>query len=1014
METTASLWECAEFTVTSYKLEVGHTPGAPLFMMITRLFTALAPSPEYVGMMANVMSCLASAFCIMFLYWTISHMARRIYTRKGMELTQTNVWTAIGAGVIGALAYAFTDTFWFSAIESEVYALSSMFTALVVWLMLKWEDHADEPHATRWLVLIAYMMGLSIGVHILNLLTIPALVFIFYFRKFQNPTWKGILITTLVAVGMIGIVNGILIPYTVAVGAWLDSICVNLLGLPINTGIIVFALLLFALLGLGIWLSHKAGKVILNTGLLMLTVILIGFSSYASVTIRSVANPPMNSNKPDNPYALLSLLNRDQYGNKPMLFGAYYDTPISDYTYTNKVYVGDSGKYEEIRYANGYVYPSEYIRFFPRIWNRARADAYPEWAAFKTKIVTQNDESGQPQQYRTYDFGNIIRTGSEASDYFVEPTFAENLYFFFNYQFRYMYWRYFMWNFVGRQSDIQATNSVITDGSWLSGITPLDQMYLGPQDNLPSEIATNKGRNKYYFLPFLLGFLGLIFQLNRDPKNFSISMWLFVMMGFALVIYFNISPNEPRERDYIYAGSFYAFCIWIGLGVAAIKDIIVKLTKKDNLTPAIVATVACAVVPTILIAQNWDDHDRSHRTIVPDIGTNYLESTLPNSIIMNYGDNDTFPLWYAQEVLGVRTDVKIMNMSYLAGEWYIDEMKTRSNDATPVPFSMPRSKYTFKNEAVPVLEVIESLKGRQDLKNVIDWIASDDQRSQVQLIDKSWTDYIPTRKFSLPVNKENVLASGIVKPEDADLIVDTIHIDLPENKRQLTRDEVMFLDLLANFDWKRPLFFTQIYSLSRLDRNLLNYLQFDGYAYRLVPIKTPVTANGVGRIDTNYVWPRMMEQFSYGNINHPKAYVDSFVSYNLEAAGARASFGRLAKQLLIEGDTIRAVQALDRGVELLPFSQLRYASGSTLPIIEGYYLAGEMDKGDEISNDYYNVLREYIAYYLRFTGNKEELVAPILNQYIYDYDDLLRLAYAFKRRGLIDEMTKFYNENDLM
>ena len=890
MEPVSSLWDCSEFIATSYKLEVGHPPGAPLFMMLARLATLFAfGNPDYVGIAVNAMNSLASAFCILFLFWTITHLARRLVTRDGAQLTAANTWAVLGAGAVGALAYTFTDTFWFSAVEGEVYALSSMFTALVVWLMLKWEEQADEPHASRWIVLIAYLMGLSIGVHILNLLCIPALVFIYYFRKTATVTWRGIALSTLVSGAMIVFVNNIIIPYTVWIGAQIDTLFVNTFGLPVNSGITLFALALIIGLGWAAWAAHRRGRVLLNIILLSTTMILVGYSSYASVTIRAAANPPMNSNNPNNPHALLSLLNRDQYGDRPLLYGAQYSAPPEGVKEKKVWYLDEDGKYKTATVLTGYTHAPEFMQLFPRMWNYSKGEkAYKEWAAYRTKTETLRDDKGEvlrdaqgrPMRGETLDFGRKrAYTDSYGETRTVtEPTFWENVHFFFNYQLSYMYWRYFMWNFVGRQSDIQPSRTTITDGNWLSGIRWIDEKYVGPQDNLPREIAENKGRNTYYFLPFLLGLIGLVYQLNRDQRNFSIVLWLFVMMGIALVFYFNQTPSEPRERDYIYAGSFYAFSIWIGLGVMCVREWVGKLTRKDNVATSAIATAVCCCVPAILAAQNWDDHDRSHRYVARDIGYNYLMTCLPNSIIMNFGDNDTFPLWYNQEVEGVRPDVRIMNTSYLDGSWYIDEMKHRYNESAPVPFSLPQHKYAMaENDFIYVEDVFQEPK---PIKQVIDFIRSDAPISRIKLDEQLAVDFIPTRTLLLPVNKENAVKSGIVKPEDAHLMVDTITINLQASS--LRKSEMMLLDLLANFDWERPLYVTSPSLVANF--GLQDYLQFDGYAYRLVPIKTTYTDLwNAGRIDTDLLYHNLMEVYRYGNVADPRVYVDTFVNYNFNA-----------------------------------------------------------------------------------------------------------------------------------
>ena len=1019
MEPVSSLWDCSEFIATSYKLEVGHPPGAPLFMMLARLATLFAfGNPEYVGMAVNAMNSIASAFCILFLFWTITHLARRLVTRDGRELSAANVWAVLGAGAVGALAYTFTDTFWFSAIEGEVYALSSMFTALVVWLMLKWEEEADHPHASRWIVLIAYLMGLSIGVHILNLLTIPALVFIYYFRTTPSVTWRGLVGATLIAGAILLVINGIIIPYTVYVGAMFDLFFVNTLGLPVNSGMVFFALALIGGLGWASWATHKRGKVLWNIVLLSTTMILVGFSSYASVTIRAAANPPMNSNKPDNPHALLSVLNRDQYGDRPLLYGAYYSAPPADYKEKHVYYLDEDGKYKPASIITGYTHAPEFMHLFPRMWNRSKGEKdYKQWAAYRTKTDYVRDDSGElvrdaqgrPLRQEVVDFGRK-RTFDDGYGLqtIVEPTFGENLSYFFNYQLSYMYWRYFLWNFVGRQSDIQPSASTITDGNWLSGIRFIDEAFLGPQDSLPREIAENRGRNTYYFLPFILGLIGLVYQLNRDQRNFSIVMWLFIMTGIALVVYFNSAPSEPRERDYVYAGSFYAFCIWIGFGVLAVRDFVAWLTKRNNVAAAAVATAVCMGVPTILAAQNWDDHDRSGRYMARDIGWNYLMSTLPNSIILNYGDNDTFPLWNNQEVYGVRPDVRIMNTSYLGGEWYIDEMKTRANDAAGVPFSLPKSKYTYNNDWIPVNNRIDRAV---EIGQVIDFIRSDDPRTKIALEDGTQTDYIPTKRIALPVNKENALAAGIVAEKDRELMVDTVYINL--RKSALDKSQLMILDMLANFDWKRPIYMTQIYIFQ--DLGLLDYLQFDGYAYRFVPILTPVDNPWeIGRVDVDYAVPLLRDTFRYGNLADPDVYVDYFLQYNLSASHARDAFARVAKELLRQERPEEAVELLDLGLERLPTSQIRFTDTNTYPFLEAYYAAGAMgvegavEKGDALLEEYAQTLIEYIEYYLRFEGVQGDMVSSIVDDKLEELGDLYYLASYAGRRDIIAQLNAYY------
>lgn len=982
IEPTASLWDCSEFIATSYKLEVGHPPGAPLFMMISRLFAIFAPNPQTVAIMINSMSALASAATILFLFWSITHLGRRALGKSEDELTLPQTVAILGAGLIGAIAYTFTDTFWFSAVEGEVYALSSMFTAVVFWAILKWENVADQPHANRWLVLIAYLTGLAIGVHLLNLLIIPSIVLIYYFKKYPVVTKWGIVKAAGVAAAILIASMFVIIPGTVQLGAFFDRMFVNAFGLPINSGITFYAFALLGLLGWGVYYTHKKGKVLANTIVLCTTVIILGYSSYASVIIRSSVQPPMNSNNPSNAYGLLSLLNRDQYGARPLFKGPYYSSPPIAYAEKDTYYVGDDSTYQKASVISGLEYPSQFEFFFPRMSSAKESDiaAYHNWVDIKGRNVPFQDQ--------------MINV----------PTFGENMKFFFAYQLNFMYWRYFLWNFVGRQSDVQSTGE-ITDGNWLSGIKPIDEIFLGPQDDLPSEMANNKGRNTYYFLPFLLGIIGLVFQLNRDGKNFTVVMTLFIMTGVAIAVYLNSPPAEPRERDYVYAGSFYAFCIWIGFGVLALYRAIGRWFKKENVTTAVAATAICAVVPALLGAQNWDDHDRSHRYTARDIGHNYL-NLLPNAIIMNYGDNDTFPLWYAQEVEGERTDVRVMNMSYLGGEWYIDQMKLKSNDSEPVPFSMPRSKYTYVNEFVPVQDLF---KKPIPIKQAIDFFKSDDARTKATLGSKS-VDYLPSKQLVIPVNKQNVLDAGIVKAKDADLILDSITITISKNN--IDRSELMVLDLLANFDWKRPLYFTGYEPIAGI--GLTDYLQMDGFSYLLVPIKTPSTnVLNAGRIDTQSLYPKLMEEYRYGNFKDPRVYADYFVQNIMSTSRARIQFNRLADKLLAEGDTLRAVAVLDRSAEEMPFSQIRH-NYYTIGMIEGYYRAGAYDKGNALLNEYARILEENAGYFLRFTGRKAELVDDRLRNDVGLLYELFKVAEKYHQTEEADKIKKFFVAQGLM
>lgn len=977
MEPTASLWDCSEFIATSYKLEVGHPPGAPLFMMIMRFFQLFAPSPEYAAVLGNTMSALASGFTVLFLFWTITMLALKWFGKKGEELSRGETWAVIGAGLIGALAYAFTDTFWFSAVEGEVYALSSFFTAVVFWAMLKWEQVADEPHANRWLVLIAYLMGLSIGVHLLNLLAFPAMVFIYYFKKYPTITKKGVLGAFGVSVAVVIFVLYIICPWTIKLGAYTDLLFVNTFGLPVNSGMATYAVLLFAALAWGVWYTYKKQKVVLNTFVLMTAVVILGYSSYASVIIRSAANPPMNSNDPSNPFGLLTLLSRDQYGSRPLVTGYPYSSPVTKVKEKTYYYINDENRYTPYTVTTGYKSPSEFKMLFPRLHSMDHEAQYKEWVDIQ---------------------GRQIMYGGEV---FTVPTFGENLTFFFRYQLNFMYWRYFMWNFVGRQNDNQADGGVL-DGNWLSGIDFIDEMYLGPQEDLPDEMANNRGRNRYYFLPFILGILGILTQLKKDGRGFTVVMWLFFMTGIAIILYLNQAPGEPRERDYVFAASFYAFSIWIGLGVLWAYNALLKVAKRRRVSAA-VATVLCLSVPVILCAENWDDHTRAHRYIARDFGANYLETCLPNAIIMNYGDNDTFPLWYNQEVESVRPDVRIMNLSYLGGEWYIDQMKLKVNDSDPVPFTIPQELYYGTNGRI---DVHDNTGRAESIQDVLAWIKSTDPRTKITYGETAYS-YIPAKTLLLPVDKENAIAAGIIKPEEAELALDTIRFTIPGNS--LLRSEMMLLDLLANFDWKRPLYFTQPHTIQAL--GLQDYLQQDGFAYRFVPFKTPYRYTTAGRIDTEYLYDNLMNKFRYGNLKDPRVNVDYFCRYTVTATQVRGTFARLAMQLVVEGDSLRAEQVLDRAMKEFPPAQIPHTYPGSFMLIEAYYRAGNAAKANALLEEYAGSLKQYVAYYMKFPPNKQEFVMNRLEENVYFLTYLISLAEEHgqqeQARSLDEFLTSF-------
>jgi hypothetical protein len=796
VEPTVSLWDCGEFISTSVGLQVGHPPGAPLFMIISRFFAFFAPSPEKQALMINIMSALASAFTILFLFWTITYLAKKLVVGKEESCGMGQLVAIMSAGMIGALAYAFSDTFWFSAVEGEVYALSSLLTAVVFWAILKWESVADEPYANRWLVFIAYLTGLSIGIHLLNLLVIPSIVFIYYFKKY-NPSRNGVILSAIISIIILGATLLVNTEWLLVVAGWFELAFVNGLGLPFNTGVAIYAILLVAGLVFGIRHTLRKNRTVLNTILTCFAVMLIGFSSYAMVVIRSVSNPPIDENSPDNVFALLSYIQREQYGQEPLFHGPYYNAPLVAAKEGAPVYYQNekTGRYDIIDRHPKYVYDKRFTTLFPRMYS-PRADhvqGYHQWA--DEPVYSVDDEQRQV------------------------PSFWNNLKFLFNYQIGHMYVRYFMWNFSGRQNDTQS-NGDFRYGNWITGIPLVDEILVGNQTDLPDRLKNAKSRNSYYMLPLLLGIIGLCFQYKqgkRGKQDFWVVMLLFFFTGIAIVLYLNQSPYQPRERDYAYAGSFYAFAIWVGLGVLSLWE---GLRKKIPSLPAAASVLAvCLVaVPGNMAAENWDDHDRSGRYATIAHAKNYLNSCAPNAILFTFGDNDTFPLWYAQEVEGVRRDIRVVNLSLLAGDWYIDQMKRRAYEAPGVPISFTKEQYhTGKRDLIPIVERFDRAF---NLKDVMAYVGSDMPDSKLTNVYQKPVDYIPSSRVYIPVDSGKVLANGTVRPEDAGKIVNRLEITLP--KKTLNKSELMVLDIIANNDWDRPIYFG-------IGMGSDNYLKYDTY-----------------------------------------------------------------------------------------------------------------------------------------------------------------------------------------
>ena len=1065
IEPTASFWDCPEFITTGYKLEVGHPPGAPFFMLTANLFSQFASDATQVAKMVNIMSALMSAACILFLFWSITHLTKKLICPDDKEMTTGKLITIMGSGLVGALAYTWSDTFWFSAVEGEVYAYFSLFTAVVFWLILKWENRANEPHSDRWLILIAYLTGLSIGVHLLNLLCIPAIVLVYYYKKNPTANLKGSLIALagsmiLVAVVLYGIVPGI-----VKVGGWFELLFVNDFGLPFNTGVIIYMIILAAsiiwgvyesytvksrkrmnisflttvgLLGIPFyghgWSSVFIGIIVLailaiylfanigekyrvsartlNTSLLAMMMIVVGYSSYAVIVIRSSANTPMDQNSPEDIFTLGEYLGREQYGTRPLFYGqTYASKPALKPTEGGCVYDVEEGapvyqrkekerpdekdSYEIVRHKTEYKYAQNML--FPRMYSDAHAQAYEDWLGGVEGRQVPYDQCGEMIMVKI-------------------PTQWDNIKFFFIYQLNYMYWRYFMWNFAGRQNDIQGQGE-IEHGNWITGISFIDNMLIGDQTLLPSELKNNKGHNVFYCLPLILGLIGLFWQAYKGEKGiqqFWIVFFLFFMTGLAIVLYLNQTPQQPRERDYAYAGSFYAFAIWIGLGVAAIAE---YLSKKINEKPAaILASVVCLLVPVQMVSQTWDDHDRSDRYTCRDFGQNYLNSVPEkgNPILFTNGDNDTFPLWYNQETEGVRTDVRVCNLSYLQTDWYIDQMRRPAYDSPSVPINWDRIDYVSgHNEAVYVRPdamptILEFYKKNPEeaakefgdnpyeLKNILEhWVRSPKEDLQM----------IPTDSIVIKLDKEAIKRSGMLTP---DSIPEYMHISL-KGKRVLYKSELMMLEMLANTNWERPMYMA-ITVGSDNHLNLTNNFLQEGLAYRITPFDNAKLGR---RLDSEKMYDNLMNKFKFGGIDKPGIYIDENVMRMCYTH--RRVFAQLIEKLMKEGKKDKALAALDYAEKMIPAYNVPYDwQNGAVQMAEAYYQLGETEKADKIMDALANKAIEYLTWYLSLDNSQFFVSSREFEYHIALLNEELKLMEKYKSKlsdnysGKLDELYGMY------
>ena len=1029
IEPTASFWDCPEFITTGYKLEIGHPPGAPFFMLTANLFSHFASDPTQVARMVNTMSALLSATCILFLFWTVTHLTRKLILKDWSSLTTSKLIAIEASGLVGALIYTFSDTFWFSAVEGEVYAYSSAFTAVVFWLILKWEDHADEPHSDRWLILIMYMTGLSIGVHLLNLLCVSAIVLVFYYRKFPNANLKGSLVALAISFVLIAAILYGVVPGIITVGGWFELFFVNTLGCPFNTGVIIYVILLVstviwaihesyvnksfkrsnisfvlsvAMLGVPFygygWSAFFIGVVVLavlwfvvnrqviidktkkpfvsarikNTVLLCMLMLMIGYSSYAVIIIRSSANPPMDQNSPEDIFTLGSYLSRDQYGDNPLVYGQAYTSQVQldiedgmckphmvegapIYQRKEKASADEKDSYFIVSRKRDYKYAQNML--FPRMWSSSHAEAYESWMGGVDGKQVPYDRCGELISVKV-------------------PTMMENLRFFLSYQCNFMYWRYFMWNFAGRQNDIQG-NGELEHGNWISGISFLDNMRLGDQSKLPDDLKNNKGHNVFYCLPLLLGLIGLFWQAYRGQRGirqFWVVFFLFFMTGLAIVLYLNQTPMQPRERDYAYAGSFYAFAIWCGIGVAAIIDLLKKYLKLNGTAVAAVVSILCLLVPIQMASQTWDDHDRSGRYVCRDFGQNYLMSMQDkgNPIIFTNGDNDTFPLWYNQEVEGVRTDARVCNLSYLATDWYIDQMCRDAYDSPAVPITWPRLDYcSGTNEYVEVRpearnQILELYKTNPNEAKV----AFGDNPFELKNIMKHWVrskdedfHFIPTDTLYVTIDKEAVKKSGMMMA--ADSIPDRMVISL-KGKNALYKNDLMMLEMLAQCNWTRPIYVATTVGAENYMNLGDNFVQ-EGLANRITPFTTNVA--GAKNFDTERVYTNMMTRFKYGGLEKKGIYLDETVMRMCYTH--RRLFAQLALHLIAEGKLDKAKKTLAYAEKVIPSYNvpMNYLSGG-LDIAKAYAHLGNKAKATETLKAIFDNSHQYMRWYNSLTGSR--------------------------------------------
>lgn len=1047
VEPTMSFWDCGEYIATAAKLEVGHPPGAPLFQMMGAFFAMFASDDKHIALMVNMMSVFSSAFTILFMYWSSTMLLKKLISRFS-ENDKNNDIVVLGSAFVGALAYTFSDSFWFNAVEAEVYAMASLFIALLFWLGLRWEQDMETPRGNKWLLIISLVVGLSFGVHFMALLTIPAIGFLYFFKHYKVVTIKNFIIANVVVIAILLFIFKLLLPLTMAFFGKTEVFMVNEMGMPFDSGTIFVALLFIAFFYFGLKYTKQKGLIFYNTIILCILFILIGFSTWMMLPIRANANTVINENKPSDAAEVLAYYNREQYGVNPLFYGSQYTETFAGLDKKNP-YLDKAPNYERDYKTGKYLITNNFKNaeqnsddnqktILPRMWSTDHVANYmnftsppqfkinPDYpyeddlakygidpsklteeeynkaiAQLKNEVEKTVTEFRQAYAQKQIDNDGYVSFLKSYGDYLIieKPTTADNFSFMFEYQFGYMYWRYLMWNFVGRQSDVQGKYDNL-DGNWISGIKFIDDLHLGSQDNLPSDVLNNKGRNVYFFLPFILGLIGLMYHANKDLKSFYVLLALFLFTGIALKIYLNERPFEPRERDYALVGSFYVFAIWIGFGVYALYESAQKYLAPKIAGPLLIASCLLAA-PVLMASQNWDDHDRSNRYTAVAMAKAYLNSCDKNAILFTIGDNDTFPLWYAQEIEKVRTDVKIVNTSLFMTDWYIDQMKTKTYESDPLPISFVHDEYV--GDKLDYVAHIPKVETRWEIKDFINFIKN--PKSTVEMQNGQTIHFYPTNKIRIPIDKNTIINNKVVSAKYNDSIVPYIDIDIKGNA--LYKNRLMMLDIVANNNWKRPIYF----SGGAFDDEdyiwMKNYLQLDGMVYKLVPLKTKLNKDDnqmeMGQIDADKMYTNVMK-WDWGNSESPTIYHDPETRRN--SITYRMNLARLMNQLIAEGKNDKAKNIIDLAMTKMPLDKFGYYS-LVEPFAKGYYAIGEKVKAQELLEKLMTKYKENLNYYINLTPVDQTSIAIDIITDIERY------------RGLLDVMKEsgdsaFYNKNKVI